>query len=427
MTGSVQLLTSGSRFAGWLSIASAYGATDAWDFTIDRYMRASAPDASGLTVTRASDGYAETSDGVLVPFASGELRRTDRGVLVEGARTNLLLRSQEFDNAAWSKIGLLGFGSGSTANASAAPDKTTTADLITESTANNRHFTFQLVNVSASTTYTQSYYLKYATKRYCVVALKSYTGSVNVAAYSQVVDLQNRTLGAATNTVGSPTATASTIELLDDGWCRVNITMNTGTGGVLMFCSACLSDSAAPSYSEEAPFYTGDGVSGMLVWQADLQAGAFPSSLILTTGSTATRAADVVTLTAPAALVSGYTVFAQWDGSQNANGRVIDFGNSTLIRRSGGTNLNFNGAGLEGSAVGAFASGKAAIAIDAAAVRGAANGSSVTVTTGSYSSSSQTALRFGSTGTSNYLDGYIRRIAIFPSALSDAQLQAITT
>jgi hypothetical protein len=172
--------------------------------------------------------------------------------------------------------------------------------------------------------------------------------------------------------------------------------------------------------------YTGDGTSGAFFWGAQLEEAAFASSYIPTVASTVTRAADQVTVTL-SALTSGYSMYAQWSGSQNGGSRVIDFGGSTLIRRSGGTNLNFNGAGLEGSAVGAFASGKAAIAIDAAAVRGAANGSSVTVTTGSYSSSSQTALRFGSTGTSNYLDGYIRRIAIFPSALSAAQLQAITT
>jgi hypothetical protein len=252
--------------------------------------------ATGYSFTRASDGYYTNADGTLTLFGSGALRRGDRGVLIEGSRTNLLVRSQEFQTT-WSAVGLQAFGSGSTANAGVSPDGTTTADLLTESSANSRHFIFQLQSVSASTTYAYSVYLKYSTRRYCVVSLKSYTGSVDVVSYSQVVDVQNRTLGAATNTTGSPTNTSSTIELLANGWCRVNITMNTGVGGVLMYSSVCLSDSATPSYVAEAPSYTGDGTSGVLAWQADLQAGAFPSSPIVTVAAAATRASDVLTYT----------------------------------------------------------------------------------------------------------------------------------
>jgi hypothetical protein len=89
----------GSQF---LRAAEQLGATDAWDFVDNSYMRAGVVTTNaGLTVTRASTGYAETSDGRLVSFASGVLRRTDKGVLVEDARTNLLLRSQEFNVAYW--------------------------------------------------------------------------------------------------------------------------------------------------------------------------------------------------------------------------------------------------------------------------------------------------------------------------------------
>ena len=125
------------------------------------------------------------------------LQATSASRPVLRARYNQLTRSEEF-NTTWSLVGLQAFGSGSTANAGVAPNGTTTADLITESSANSRHFTFQLVGVAASTIYTYSVYLKYSTKRYAVVSMKSYTGSVDVVAYSQVVDVENRTLGAAT-------------------------------------------------------------------------------------------------------------------------------------------------------------------------------------------------------------------------------------
>jgi len=155
------------------------------------------------------------------------LQATSASRPVLRARYNQLTRSEEF-NTTWSLVGLQAFGSGSTANAG--------------------------------------------------VSMKSYTGSVDVVAYSQVVDVENRTLGAATNTIGAPTNTSSSIELLADGWCRVNIAMNTGAGGVLMYSSVCLSDSATPSYVAEAPSYTGDGVSGVLTWGASLLSAADQTS-----------------------------------------------------------------------------------------------------------------------------------------------------
>lgn len=378
---------------GWLTPGSQtiraldrFGATDVWDFVDNSYMRAGVVTTNaGLTVTRASSGYAETSDGRLVSFGSGVLRHTDKGLLVEGARTNLLTYSQAFNElspGAWTVDNGGSTNPVVTANYGAAPDGTTTADRIQfDKTGGTYSRIFQDLSGVSSAVYIFSVYMR------------TLTGTANVGI---------RIEGTGVNCAVTTTWQRFSVSLPSAG--------TSATSQILLFDSI-------PGNDETAD---------VLVWGAQTEAGAFASSYTPTEGSAVTRAADQVTVTL-SALTSGYSMYAQWSGSQNGGSRVIDFGGSTLIRRSGGTNLNFNGAGLEGSAVGAFASGKAAIAIDAAAVRGAANGSSVTVTNGSYSSSSQTALRFGSTGTSNYLDGYIRRIAIFPSALSDAQLQAITT
>jgi len=370
--------------------------------------------------------------------AAGALRRGDRGVLIEGSRTNLLVQSQEFQTT-WSAVGLQAFGSGSTANAGVSPDGTTTADLLTESSANSRHFVFQLQSVSASTTYAFSIYLKYSTRRYCVVAMKSYTGSADVVAYSQVVDVQNRTLGAATNTVGSPTNTSATIELLANGWCRLNVTMNSGAGGVLMYSSVCLSDSATPSYVAEAPSYTGDGTSGVLAWQADLQAGAFPSSPIPTTSAAVTRAADVLTYTAGvsyplslwaefvpnAAIVTQSALFAS-DGTSNNEAaiRLNTGGNPTYFSVSGGvlqSNINV------GTAI-ANTTYKLAARFATDSVRGALDGVLGAADTSATNPATPTVLNVGSarTGTEQ-LFGLIRRAAVFNSALTDAQLQTTTS
>lgn len=82
------------------------------------------------------------------------------GVLIEEQRTNLLLRSQEFDNAAWTKTRAT-----ITANSVVAPDGTTTADTLAEDgTASSSHFIQQSVTVVSGTAYVLSVYAKKGTR-----------------------------------------------------------------------------------------------------------------------------------------------------------------------------------------------------------------------------------------------------------------------
>ena len=67
---------------------------------------------------------------------------------------NLLLRSEEFDNASWLKLDTT-----ITANAAIAPDGTLTADLITEGSALTA-VTYQYLTLVAQKTYTTSIYLR---------------------------------------------------------------------------------------------------------------------------------------------------------------------------------------------------------------------------------------------------------------------------
>ena len=84
---------SGAALSPFLFEASTYGATDAWDFVNDQYIRGGLLSDGGISITRNSVGSAQTADGRIVTFSAGELRRTDKGILVEGARTNLFLNS----------------------------------------------------------------------------------------------------------------------------------------------------------------------------------------------------------------------------------------------------------------------------------------------------------------------------------------------
>ncbi len=366
---------------------------------------------TGYSFTRASDGYYTNSDGTLTLFGSGALRRGDRGVLIEGARTNLLLQSQTFGTTWTAQRTTI------TENTIAAPDGTTTADTVLETVDNGSHGVFQAITKAASSiTYALSCHIKPNGRNWAILQLDSAGETNRVRVWFDLTG---------SGVVGSNVAAgtgfsfvSASIQALANGWyrCVAVITGDTNTTYTLH---------VRPATADTTVSYAGDITKGLYLWGAQLEAASFPSSYIPTTSATVTRAADNLVYTLPG-IASGYSMWAQFADSQNISGRVIDFGNSTLIRRSSGF-LSFNAAGLEGSVAGTFTSGKAAVAIDSAAVRAALNGSSVTVASGSYASSSQTAWNLGSTGSSNYLDGYISRVAYFNSALSTAQLQTVST
>ena len=221
------------------------------------------------------------------------------GLLVEEQRTNLLLRSEEFDNATWPKSNLRAFGSGSTANAIAAPSGTLSADLLIEDTATGEHFVEQNFSTFSGTTYALSVFAKAGTNKTTIV-LRLTTTAWNGGTNNQV--RFNLSTGSAAIVAGSPTAFSQD---LGNGWWRftlVSTASATGTPAARVH----LTDGAGNIS------YTGDGTSGIYIWGAQLEAGSFPTSYIPTTTTTVTRSADVASITG--------TAFSSWyrsDGGTN--------------------------------------------------------------------------------------------------------------
>ena len=97
-----------------------------------------------ITFTRASSGTRTNERGLIESLASG-VPRIDfdpvtlacKGLLVEEQRTNLLTYSEQFDNAAWAKVGTCAV----SANAISAPDGTVSADLISNCTGYSNRLT----------------------------------------------------------------------------------------------------------------------------------------------------------------------------------------------------------------------------------------------------------------------------------------------
>ena len=391
-----------------------------------------------ITFTRASTGTYVGSNGTLrtagineARFDHSPLTLESLGLLVEEARTNLLVRSEEFENVAWTPSNA----ATPTANIAVAPNGTLTADKIITNNGLSSGLVFQTFALSASTTYTFSAYAKAVEWGWTTLQLR---GPENVSAGAWF-DLTNGSVG----TIDA--GVSATIQAVGNGWYRCAVTKTTSTG---------VSTSRQRIYTTNANsvFTTGDGTSGIYVWGAQLEEGAFPTSYIPTTSATATRAADVASITG--------SNFSSWY-RQNAgtffwSGSLYNtqYSNQNPFRITEGTNLRGIGFGLDArtgtddayfstrnntdiTSVNSsfpFVIGNSNIRIGGAFetdVAASFNGSAPTVASPVYVFGTENQMEImgskGTSGTNNSYNGHTRRLTYWPWRLSNATLQALTS
>lgn len=199
-------------------------------------------------------------------------------ILLEPQRTNLLTYSAQFDNFSWIKAAIT-----VTANAILSPNGTVTADKIIEQAISTQHrFSGSTVAINIGTVYTSSVYVKIGERRY--FGLKS-----GQSGQSQpVFDLLT---GTVVEGVGS-------IENAGNGWYRCSHVF-TSINGVFIPYWTILQN---PTFIREV--YLGDDTSGIYLWGAQLEQGAYPTSYIPTVASTVTRVADTASKTGISSLIN---------------------------------------------------------------------------------------------------------------------------
>jgi hypothetical protein len=238
--------------------------------------------ATGYSFTRASDGYYTNSDGTLTLFGSGALRRGDRGVLIEGSRTNLCLRSEEFDNAAWTKTDIT-----VTANNTSAPDGATTADLLTEGSAGTASLAkSSAITVVSGSTYTTTVFIKRSAVVQWVRFIAADTGGIGNGVQGWF-DVQNGALGTFSTRGTGWTAVSRAITAFANGWYRLTLVYTTGAVTQNILLNSTSADNNATRVAGSAYW----------LWGFQDELGAFPSSPIITVAASATRAADVLSYT----------------------------------------------------------------------------------------------------------------------------------
>ena len=348
------------------------------------------------------------------------------GLLVEQQSTNLLTYSSDYTNAAWSKNGV----SAITA-ASVAPDGTQTAQFLQETTANTSwHFWSQSSGViTTSTAYTLSAYFKNNGTQY------AYLQFAMGGTTAQVV--MDTTTGLITYNTGS----SGTVTSVGNGWYKLSITSTTSsnTGGIVYVGISRTS----PTVTQ----YTGDGYRGMYVWGAQLEALPFSTSYIPTVATTMTRNVD-------SAIITG-TNFSSWynfgqgtifahastnsvvSASQNSAlvGIGTDFVNYIRFFRAASQTvaalqIGTSGTNLFTLATGPWPDGGSSVKVAGSYITNnfslCCNGTLTNFYSGNIPTV-QTTLNIGNYPGLNTLNGCIKKISYYPYALSNAQLQALTT
>ncbi|MEN6608602.1 MAG: hypothetical protein ABFD60_15255 [Bryobacteraceae bacterium] len=172
------------------------------------------------------------------------------------ARYNLLAQTEAFNEAVWSKsLATI------SANATAAPDGTSTADKILEMASSGSHYVRQGSLTTAAANYVFTVYLKAAERNWAILVCDTLNGT-NGSAYV-FVDLTNGAFGSQYG-VNGYTFVSKSISNAGDGWWRVSMTFTANArndAGAGVFVST----------GNDVITYAGNASNGLFVWGADLR------------------------------------------------------------------------------------------------------------------------------------------------------------
>lgn len=239
-----------------------------------------------ITFERASTGSRFAPDGRL-EFVAADVPRMDhdpvtleaRGLLIEHGSANLIEHSEDFAGAGWSLIG-----AALVTGAGIAPDGAASMTLLREDSSNGAHYASYSVAVTDATDYTFSIFLRAAGRGFAQILVSTGFGA---GAEKVCIDL---TTGAV---LSSGSVSAAATQIGTNGIWRLEL-RGTANADTTTAMRVLIGDTFATTY----PVYQGDGVSGIEIWGAQIEAKPAVTSYIRATGAPAYREADIASVPA---------------------------------------------------------------------------------------------------------------------------------
>jgi hypothetical protein len=211
-------------------------------------------------------------------------------ILVEPQRTNIALRSEEFNVSPWSTLGTTTI----TPNATNSPSGNSTADLILG--ADSFSSVNQIITGTTGVVYTNSFYIKNNNSTQSRLTIRN-----TITAVDCNINWSGSILSSITNLTGT-----TTFQNVGNGWYRIISTYTAVE---------------APQRPRIIPTQTTN--QSVYLWGAQLEVGANATSYIPTTSASVTRNADVISKTGISSLIG------QTEGTVFLNVKALANDNTT--------------------------------------------------------------------------------------------------
>jgi hypothetical protein len=349
-----------------------------------------------------------------------------RGLLIEEARTNVVLQSQF--SSGWTIEN-----STNTAGATVSPSGATDGVKFAATSATTNFTQFQVMSLTTGSRYTQSIFVKPAEYNFLQFAVSNTLRAGFVF---------NLTTGAITETfnAGNLSAIGGSI-YVGNGWYRLWISFTPAMSSFDMNISLLNTATAASRNIYGMPIFAGTAGSGVYIWGAQVEEGAFPTSYIPTAANPGSRSADTANMTG--------TNFSSWynqsEGSFVVNAALEgNSGRTFIVFDSGVTNYSLvdfatsaSSASVVsgGSTVASFTLGsvsqgvlsKASLAYKLNDFACVLNGGAVQVDTSGAVPVSPNQLGIGNFSGTAQLNGWVSSFVFYPQRLPNATLQSLTS